>query len=211
MEFQSVFIKKGMFLLENISFSIPAGAYAILMGNSGSGKTTILEALCGLNHIESGKITVDGKEIQKLMPGHRGIGLVPQDAALFNNMTIMDNIGYALKIRGMDKALIKKQVVDISRTLDMEFMLDRFPDSLSGGERQRVAIARAIIFKPLILCLDEPLSALDDDSKIKIGQLIKDIQEKTKITVLQITHSREEAKRLGNHILFLENGQVKII
>ncbi len=199
-------VSAGTFRLANLSFEVPTGQYAILMGKTGSGKTTILESLCGLKSVESGRIELMGRDVTALKPAERGIGFVPQEGALFPTMTVGQQLGFALTIRRWEIKAITKRVEELAELLDIQTLLDRRPLGLSGGERQRVALGRALAARPPVLCLDEPLSALDDATRQTMCGLLKTISEQTGVTTLHITHNRAEARNLGDRILVLENG-----
>jgi ABC-type sugar transport system ATPase subunit len=204
-------IETGDFCLKNISFSIPTGVYAILMGRTGTGKTSLLEALCGLRPIRSGQIMLEGRDVTDLRPAERGIGYLPQDVALFGHMTVRENIVFALSIRNVSKQIIESRLTQLAGMLGLESLLSRSTGDLSGGEKQRVALGRALAANPSILCLDEPLSALDEETHGELVSLLKNIQEKEGITVLHVTHNRSESIALGNFHLFLRDGTVSTV
>lgn len=199
-------ITAGSFRLENVSFEIPTGHYAILMGKTGSGKTTILESLCGLKSVEKGRIELMGRDVTHLKPAERGIGFVPQEGALFPKMTVGQQLGFALTIRRWKANAVAERVRQLAELLGIEDLLDRRPVGLSGGERQRVALGRALAARPNVLCLDEPLSALDDATRHAMCSLLKTISEQTGVTTLHITHNRSEAENLGDILLQLDEG-----
>lgn len=180
------------------------------MGKTGSGKTTLLEAICGLKPIESGELLLAGQNVTELQPAERGIGYVPQDGALFQSMTVGDHLTFALSIRRWPKADADKRRQELAKLLRIESLLDRYPSQLSGGERQRVALGRALSFHPKILCLDEPLSALDDDTREQMMQLLKQVQKETGVTALHVTHNRAEADELADVRIDIEAGVVKV-
>lgn len=196
------------FRLDEISFSVPAGTYAVLMGKTGTGKTTLLEILCGLRRPSGGSIWIDGCDITNIEPGQRGIGYVPQDGALFPTMTVAEQLGFALRIRRRPAEEIAGRVRELSGQLGIAHLLERMPQNLSGGERQRVALGRALAAKPSVLLLDEPLSALDEDTRDEIAALLKQAQRVTGVTALHITHSRREAAQLADVVFQLEDGRV---
>jgi ABC-type branched-subunit amino acid transport system ATPase component len=196
------------FALSGVSFTVPQGSYAVLMGRSGSGKTSLLELLCGLRFPSSGAIWIGDREITNLTPGERGIGYVPQDGALFPTMTVRENIGFAPRIRGESGPGSRAAVESLAERLGIAGVLDRKPQHLSGGERQRVALARALAATPTVLVLDEPLSALDEELREDLARLLKEIQRDLKLTTLHVTHHRQEAAQLADHVLRLENGSV---
>lgn len=180
------------------------------MGKTGSGKTTLLEAICGLKPIESGELLLAGQNVTELQPAERGIGYVPQDGALFQSMTVGDHLTFALSIRRWPQADADKRRQELAKLLRIESLLDRYPAQLSGGERQRVALGRALSFHPKILCLDEPLSALDDDTREQMMQLLKQVQKETGVTALHVTHNRAEADELADVRIDIEAGVVKV-
>lgn len=201
-------IEQGDFILSKISFEIKKGEYVVLMGKTGCGKTTILESICGLRNINSGEIWLDNDNITNYLPSKREIGYVPQDGALFKNMTIADNIGFALKIRKWEKHKIKERVNELAEILGIDHLLQREAHDLSGGEKQRVALARALSFYPDVLCLDEPISALDDDTKIGMYDLLLTLKNNLDITVLHVSHSKVEALKLADRILDVSDGRI---
>ena len=202
-------MQQGAFTLSDVSFTVPAGAYGMLMGPTGCGKTTILEAVCGLRRVEAGGVYLHGDDITHAKPGERNIGYVPQDGALFPTMNIFDHLAFSLRLRRWIKADIEHRVEELAEVLRISHLLDRRPVGLSGGERQRVARGRALAFRPRVLCLDEPLSALDDDTKDRMIDLLKRVQQHERITALHITHSRDEARRLGSMVLRVNHGVVE--
>lgn len=198
----------GDFHLRDVSCRVPRGKYAVLMGRTGSGKTTVLEAIIGLRRIASGVIRLDGKDVTAWKPAVRGVGYVPQDGALFRTMTVRDQIGLGLVIRKVPAAAIKQRVDDLAKWLGIAHLLDRRPRGLSGGERQRVALGRALSFRPRILCLDEPLSALDEATRDEMVALLKRIQRDSDVTVLHVTHNLGEAEQLADVRLHLHDGVI---
>jgi len=209
--FDRVTIRAGTFALEDLSFEIPEGSYGVLMGKTGSGKTTLLEGLCGLRAISRGRILFAGKEVSALSPADRGIGYVPQDRALFQTMTVRQNLAFAPSIRRWTPAEIVPRVSELAELLRISPLLDRFPGDLSGGEAQRVALGRALAAKPKILLLDEPLSALDDDTWEGMIGLLSQVRKATGVTTLHVTHRREEAQRLADKVFLLADGAVRAL
>jgi len=208
-ETKDLTVAVGQFELRGISFFVPQGRYAVLMGKTGSGKTTLLESVCGLKRVVSGNIMLDGRDVTALPPAQRNIGLVPQDGALFTTMTVKQHIEFALVIRHWSSEQRNLRCKELAHMLHLEDLLDRYPDQLSGGERQRVALGRALSFRPSILCLDEPLSALDDDTRDEMISLLKRVQRETGVTALHVTHNRHEAEALADVRLHIENGILK--
>lgn len=207
-ELRDVSVQSGGFRLLGISATIPHGAYGVLMGRTGSGKTTLLEAVCGLKKVLAGSIRLDEREVANLHPAERGIGFVPQDGALFLSMTVEGHLRFALELRKWPSAEIDARVIELAKLLQLDALLNRRPHGLSGGERQRVALGRALSFRPSILCLDEPLSALDDDTRHSMIILLKKVQQETGVTTLHVTHSREEARQLGDCRLRIDEGRL---
>jgi ABC-type sugar transport system ATPase subunit len=203
---ENVGLRAGAFALEAISFAVPAGESAVLMGKTGSGKTTLLETICGLRPLGAGRILLDGRDVSALPPGERGIGYVPQDRALFTTMTVRENLAFALSIR---KRPSDARVRDLAALLRIEALLDRSPEGLSGGEAQRVALGRALAAEPKILLLDEPLSALDDETWQGMVDLLLQIRKLSGVTTLHVTHRLEEARRLADRVLRLDQGTVR--
>lgn len=199
----------GGFALEDVSFEVPTGNYAVLMGRTGAGKTTLLEALCGLKPVAGGTIRLNERDVTRLKPAERGIGYVPQDRALFQTMTVREHLAFALVIRKADQQAIQQRVGELSRLLGIEQLLERRPHGLSGGEAQRVALGRALSVRPGILCLDEPLNALDDDTRQEMYKLLGEVQQSTGVTILHVTHNLDEAEQLADRILLLRNGKME--
>ncbi len=205
---EQVSVGAGSFELRNISFSLPAGGYGVLMGRTGSGKTTLLEAICGLRPVGAGRIWLQKRDVTELPPAARGIGFVPQDGALFGHLTVREHLEFALVVRQWAPERIRTRVAELAGWLGLDALLSRRPQGLSGGETQRVALGRALSFQPGVLCLDEPLSALDDESRAGICDVLKDIRARTGVTVLHITHNLAEAERLADTLLRLHHGTV---
>ncbi len=204
-------VRQGNFSLTGVSFEVPTGRYAVLMGKSGCGKTSLLEAIAGLRPTRSGRIVLGGRDVTHLRPSARQIGYVPQDGALFPTQTVRDNLAFALEIRRATAADIEKRVADLASWLELTALLDRKPSFLSGGEKQRVALGRALAFRPPILLLDEPLSSLDDETRAQLLELLVRLRDSHAVTVLHITHSRAEADQLGEVVFRLDNGVVRQI
>lgn len=196
------------FALEGISFEVPANGYGVLMGRTGSGKTSLVELICGLRSPASGRIILGDRDVTDYPPNHRGIGYVPQDGALFSTMNVRDQIGFGLRIRRKEPAAIKKTVDDLAEETGITHLLDRKPAGLSGGEKQRVALARALSVKPAVLLMDEALSSLDEETQVSLIDLLKRTQREHHVTVLHVTHSRREAEALASVRLQIENGKV---
>jgi len=201
-------LKAGGFTLTDISFEVPTGTYCVLMGRTGCGKTTLLESICGLRPIFGGHMFLMGREVTHERAANRGIGFVPQDLALFPTMTVREHLAFALVIRKVEKQAIDRRVGELSELLGIGDLLDRKPAGLSGGESQRVALGRALSAAPGILCLDEPLSALDHETRQDMCGLLRRIKQETGVTTLHITHNVSEAEELADQLLHLEKGKV---
>ncbi|WP_395737795.1 ATP-binding cassette domain-containing protein [Prosthecobacter sp.] len=200
----------GRTILENVSVAIPSGTYAMLMGATGCGKTSLLEIICGLRKPTSGRVLLDGKDVTALEPRERGIGYVPQDLALFPGLRVRGQIGFAPRLRGMQPAEVEKCVTRLAEQFGILPLLDRLPDMLSGGEKQRVALARALAAQPRLLLLDEPLSALDESMRAEAVALLQRVQAEHSLTVLHVTHSRGEAAALGALHLRMSAGKLEV-
>ena len=205
---KGVTVRSGGFALRNVSFEIPAGGYGVLMGRTGSGKTTLLEMLCGLRDVEEGSIWFDQRDVTRLRPADRGIGYVPQDRALFQTMTVRENLAFAPSIHGWSREQIDGRVAELAEHLRITPLLDRTTAGLSGGEAQRVALGRALAARPKILLLDEPLSALDDETWGEMVELLGQVRKWTGVTTLHVTHRLHEADALGDRFFRLAGGAV---
>lgn len=210
-EVNDLTLQAGTFRLKKIGFQVPQGAYAIFMGKTGSGKTTLLEAICGLRPIDGGSIRTRAGDITHTRPAERGIGYVPQDGALFPTLTVREHLGFALKYHRWSRTDAEVRVKELAELLEITHLLDRKPRGLSGGERQRVALGRALAFQPNILCLDEPVSSLDDETKAGMYELLREVKRQEEVTALHVTHSREEARRLGSMLIRIGDGSVEVM
>jgi len=199
-------IQAGDFCLEQASFQVPTGDYCVLMGKTGCGKTTLLEAIAGLKPVIAGTIMLGSNDVTHLHPRDRNIGYVPQDGALFYTMSVFRNLAFALEIRKQSDDKIAVRVKQLAEMLGIVPLLDRQITGLSGGEQQRVALGRALSHNPATLLLDEPLSALDDSTHDQVCQLLVNVQVQTGVTVLHVCHSQQEAQRLGQWIVRIEDG-----
>jgi len=208
-QLENLCLRNGSFELNDLSATIAFGSYGILMGRTGCGKTTILEAICGLRpHVTGGSIRLNESDVTLLKPAERGIGYVPQDSALFETMSIYENVAFALRLRKWTGADIEGRVHELAELMGITSLLERRPFGLSGGEAKRVALARALAASPEVLCLDEPLSALDEETHGEICDLLGELHREIDVTILHITHSSSEAKRLGETFLRLEEGKL---
>jgi molybdate/tungstate transport system ATP-binding protein len=202
-------VQAGTFRLADISLSVPTGQYGVLMGKTGCGKTTLLESVIGLKRLSQGRIRLGEADVTDLNPAVRGVGYVPQDGALFARMSVRDHLAFALMIRSVPSRVIQDRVEELADLLGIAHLLARRPRHLSGGERQRVALGRALSFRPRVLCLDEPLSALDSETRVQMCDLLREIKQRTGVTTLHVTHSPEEADRLADCLFRLVDGRIQ--
>ena len=179
------------------------------MGPSGCGKTTILRAIGGFNQIDSGRILLDGKEIQNLQPEKRPTGMVFQSYNLWPHMTVYENMAFGMQIRKCPKEQIKKEIKKMLELVRMEGSEKKYPNQLSGGQQQRIAIARALVLKPSLLLLDEPFSALDAKIRGQMREELKRIQREAGLTVIFVTHDQEEAMAISDRIAVMRRGYME--
>ena len=195
-------------ILDGLDLSIRKGEFVALLGSSGCGKTTLLRAIAGFVKPSAGAIRVDGADVTHLPPDRRGMALVFQSYALWPHMTVAQNIGYGLKLRGMPRAGIDRRVAELQELLGLPGLGERKPAALSGGQRQRVALGRALAVDPSILLLDEPLSNLDARIRLKVRHDISALQKRLGITAVHVTHDREEAMVMADRIVILDAGRI---
>lgn len=199
----------GKTVLDHISFDVYEGEFLSVLGPSGCGKTTLLRILIGLEKQTDGTILLDNADISHLKPNERGMGIIFQNYALFPNMTVLENVEYALKISDKTKANARQVAIDTLKQIGMEEHLYKKPKLLSGGQQQRVAIARTLALNPKVILLDEPISALDVQMREVMKQELKDIQKKFNSTMIFITHEQEEAFYLSDRIMVMSEGKIE--
>lgn len=207
-EFRGIRLALGRFVLGEINCSVPGGAYGVLMGTSGSGKTTLLEILCGLRRPDSGRVLLMGEDRTHAPPAARRIGYVPQDGALFVHFNVFDNLAFARRVRGARKAETRDAVEAMAESLGVGHLLRRRVNFLSGGEKQRIALGRALLADPDILCLDEPLAALDETTHGRMVELLQRVHRESGKTFLHVTHRTAEAEALGDCVIRMRGGKV---
>lgn len=199
---------KGTPILKDINLKVQEGEIKIILGASGSGKTTILNIIAGIINPDNGRVIMDGNDITDVKIERRRIGFVFQDLGLFYSMSVAENLAYGLRIRKMDIAEINKRVRDIALKLSIEEHLAKYPSQLSGGEKQLVALGRTLINEPGIVLMDEPLSSLDTFLRNSMRWYIKNLRKNFDITVIYVTHDLEDAEILGDSIAVLEEGRI---
>src|SRR6478672_7646904 len=198
-------------VLENISFDVAEGEALVLLGASGSGKTTILRIIAGLEQPYTGKVILHGKDVTELPARERGVGVIFQSYALFPKMTVEKNIGYGLRIRRRRRKEIKNTVNELLNLVQLEEHRKKYPSQLSGGQQQRVAIARTLAYKPEVLLFDEPFGALDTQTRHHLRREIRALLRKVNVPAIFITHDQEEALELGDRVAVLNKGHLEQI
>jgi ABC-type Fe3+/spermidine/putrescine transport system ATPase subunit len=198
-------------VLEDISFDVSEGESLVLLGASGSGKTTILRIIAGLEQPDSGYVILHGKDVTDLPARERGVGVIFQSYALFPRMTVEKNIGYGLKIRHRPRKERREIVEGLIKLVQLEQHRKKYPWQLSGGQQQRVAIARTLAYKPQVLLFDEPFGALDAQTRVHLRREIRALLRQVKVPSIFITHDQEEALELGDRIAVLNEGKLEQI
>jgi len=197
------------FHLRDVDLDVAENAFFILLGPTGAGKTVLLEAMAGLVPIESGSISIGGKEMTGLPPEKRGISIVYQDYALFPHLTVIDNITYGLRFHKIDKEVAQERLAQLLDVLNLSQLQDRLPTNLSGGEKQRVSVARALMVEPKVLLLDEPLSALDPGFREDVREALKRLHRTSNITFMMVTHDFAEALSLAGRAAVMNEGRIE--
>ncbi|MGE9808654.1 MULTISPECIES: ABC transporter ATP-binding protein [unclassified Janibacter] len=192
--------------VDKLNIDIQDGEFLVLVGPSGCGKSTSLRMLAGLEEVNDGKIWIGDKDVTDLSPKDRDVAMVFQNYALYPHMSVAENMGFALKIAGADKAEIRSRVEDAAKILDLSEYLDRKPKQLSGGQRQRVAMGRAIVRSPQVFLMDEPLSNLDAKLRVQTRTQIATLQRRLGVTTVYVTHDQVEAMTMGDRVAVLKDG-----
>ncbi|MEO6793065.1 MAG: TOBE-like domain-containing protein [Mycobacterium sp.] len=195
--------------LDNVDFAVPSGSLTALLGPSGSGKSTLLRAIAGLDHPDSGTVTINGIDVTGIPPQRRGIGFVFQHYAAFKHMTVRDNVAFGLKIRKRPKAEIKEKVDNLLEVVGLSGFQNRYPNQLSGGQRQRMALARALAVDPQVLLLDEPFGALDAKVREDLRAWLRRLHEDVHVTTVLVTHDQAEALDVADRIAVLNSGRIE--
>jgi multiple sugar transport system ATP-binding protein len=198
-------------IIQGVSVEIEDGEFVVLVGPSGCGKSTLLRMVAGLETISAGEIAIDDRVVNKLEPKERDIAMVFQNYALYPQMTVEQNLGFALELARLGKDEIKRKVATAATSLGLESLLGRYPRQLSGGQRQRVAMGRAIVRDPKVFLFDEPLSNLDAKLRVQVRSEIKELQRRLKTTTIYVTHDQIEAMTMGDKIVVLNGGRVEQI
>ena len=197
--------------VKDVTFEIPDRAFWVLVGPSGCGKSTVLRTIAGLESITRGKLYIEDKLVNNVPARQRDVAMVFQNYALYPHLSVADNLAFGLKMRGEDRKTIVRKVEEVSRSLDIEHLLQRKPKQLSGGQQQRVALGRAIVRQPQVFLLDEPLSNLDAQLRDNTRAELKQLHQRLGITTIYVTHDWVEAMTLGDRIVVLNNGEVQQI
>jgi sulfate/thiosulfate transport system ATP-binding protein len=200
---------KGARVLEDVSFDVAEGEALVLLGASGSGKTTILRIIAGLERPDSGRVFLHGRDVTELPARERGVGVIFQSYALFPRMTVEQNVGYGLSIRGGGRGEIRAEVARLLELVRLAEHRRKYPSQLSGGQQQRVAIARALAYRPQVLLFDEPFGALDAQTRVRLRREIRALLREVGVPAVFITHDQEEALELGDRIAVLHAGHLE--
>ncbi|WP_234496530.1 ABC transporter ATP-binding protein [Vibrio maritimus] len=195
--------------IHGVDLGINEGEFVVFVGPSGCGKSTLLRLVAGLEEITDGEIYIDNQLMNEVDPAERGVAMVFQSYALYPHMTVEENMGFGLKMSGVDKPEIKRQVLAAAKSLQLEKLLDRKPKELSGGQRQRVAIGRAIVRNPKVFLFDEPLSNLDAELRVEMRLQIAKLHQDLQNTMVYVTHDQVEAMTLADKIVVLRDGRIE--
>jgi multiple sugar transport system ATP-binding protein len=198
-------------VIHGVSAEIPEGEFVVLVGPSGCGKSTLLRMIAGLEDVTGGEIRIDGRLVNDVPPKARDVAMVFQNYALYPHMTVAENMGFSLRMRGERRDVIDRKVREAAAILALDPYLDRLPRQLSGGQRQRVAMGRSIVRAPRVFLFDEPLSNLDAKLRVQMRAEIKDLHQRLKTTTVYVTHDQVEAMTLASRIVVLKDGMVEQI
>jgi ABC-type sugar transport system ATPase subunit len=201
----------GVLAVDAVSLEVAEGELLVLVGPSGCGKSTLLRLLAGLEAASAGRILIGDRVVNDLAPQERNVAMVFQDYALYPFLTVRRNLAFPLEMRRLDRTTVEARVQRVAAMLDLGALLDRLPRQLSGGQRQRVAMGRALVREPSVFLLDEPLSNLDARLRLEVRAQIAELQERTRTTMVYVTHDQTEAMTLGQRIAVLAGGRVQQI
>lgn len=207
-ELRQLGICRADFALQDINLKIPSGAYGCFVGPSGSGKTTILEHIAGLLNPAAGKVILSGVDVTNMGPADRAIGYVPQDLALFSSMTVYQNLAFGIRKQRLSKAVLRDRVNEIAGLLTLTEVLSNRACDLSRGQAQRVALGRAVVMRPRVLLMDEPLSSIDEATKLPVLDLLKNLHTQHRPTVLHVTHTEADLANLATVRCELSGGRI---
>ncbi|EKN6021362.1 sn-glycerol-3-phosphate ABC transporter ATP-binding protein UgpC, partial [Yersinia enterocolitica] len=196
-------------VIRDVSLEIPDGEFCVLVGPSGCGKSTLLRMIAGLEEISGGTVGINDRDVTDVEPKMRDIAMVFQSYALYPQMTVRENMGFALKMAKMSKADINQKVESTAELLGLQALLERLPKDLSGGQRQRVAMGRAIVRNPQVFLFDEPLSNLDAKLRTQVRGEIRELHQRLKTTSVYVTHDQIEAMTMGQMIVVLRDGRIE--
>jgi len=205
---EGIDVRLGQFALRDVSFEIPPAGYGLLIGPTGSGKTSVLEAIAGHAPLRGGRIVLHGKDVTAVPPERRGVGVVYQQNNLFPHLSVAENIRYGLAHSDLSEADQRARVGELADSLGLDHILGRGIANLSGGEAQRVGLARALAPRPSVLLLDEPFASLDPATRFTLRQQLLDLHRQEGVTTLQVTHDFQEALQLGNLVAVMSEGRI---
>ena len=197
--------------IDHLSLDVETGSLVALLGPSGCGKSTLLRMIAGLEDIDAGQITINGRDATALPVQQRKVGFVFQHFALFKHRTVRDNIGFGLELRRLNRQRIQERVDELLHLVQLQDYGNRYPSQLSGGQRQRVSLARALAVQPDVLLLDEPFSALDAKVRKELRAWLRNLQKQTNVTTVIVTHDQEEAMEVADKIVVINQGRIEQI
>ena len=206
---RGVSLRLGEFAVHDADLEVQQGEYFVLLGPTGAGKTVVLECVAGLHRPDKGDVYVDGERVNEAPPERRGLGYLPQDYALFPHLTVAQNIGFGMRVQRKPREEVARRVQELAALLGITHLLRRSPLKLSGGEQQRVALARAVAIQPKVLLLDEPLSALDEQTREVLCVELRRVHEELGTTTLHVSHNFEETLAVADRIGIIHQGRMR--